>query len=92
MQKKIPLLAAFLNFIMFGLGYLYLGKRKLFGYLLVAYGVVYFILIFIDPKLEELLVNNTYGFLMALFISLIMAVDAFQEAKKLNKEIKEIKN
>jgi hypothetical protein len=34
-MAKSPILAALLNFIIWGLGYLYVGKRKLFGLLLV---------------------------------------------------------
>ena len=34
-KKKSPWLAAILNFIFPGVGYIYVGKRKIFSYLLI---------------------------------------------------------
>jgi len=39
-KDKSPLLAAILNFIIYGIGYLYLGKRKEFGYILVVSWII----------------------------------------------------
>lgn len=39
-KKKSPLLAGILNFLFLGVGYLYLGKRKIFGWLMTAAFIV----------------------------------------------------
>ena len=76
-SKKIPLLAALLNFAFLGAGYLYLGKRKLFGWLMIA--------VFVAMSIEYLLgtvdhINNLAdGHTISMFIiALAVAVDGYK--------------
>lgn len=77
-MKKRPWLAALLNFVIPGVGYLYNGKRKLFGMLLILVGVV---------STTDMVYNNwfppfTILGVISLFIMLIsFGYDAYQEAK-----------
>ena len=72
--KKSPSLAAILNFLIWGLGYLYLGKRTAFGLLLVigeVFGASITLTGVVDPM----------EYLVFLIFSVAFAVDAYQEAK-----------
>lgn len=86
MAKKIghkkPWLAAFLNLIVPGVGYLYLGKRKAFSVLLLISLVVFGLALFSDPGLYkgygESLLAGVSGFI----VGLAFAVDAYLMAKE----------
>ena len=79
MSKK-PWLAALLNILIPGLGYLYLGKRKLFGILLVVSGVAAYIWVINKPQVTELF-GDPFINMMLLFYEVAFAIDAYQEAK-----------
>ena len=81
-MSKSPALSALLNFLLWGLGYLYLGKKTTFGVILVIGGVIDYVgLAF--PSTEENL-----GYLMIILFStfvigLAFAYDAYQTAKEM---------
>jgi len=86
MIKKNPWIAAILNIIP-GLGYLYLGKRKVFSYLLLSFFLIGILDSFLNPGGE---IPNTPLFWFAMIIVfLAFMYDAFNEAKKSNQIKKE---
>lgn len=75
-MKRNPYLAAVLNALLYGLGYVYLGKRMLFGVLLI-FSCIFAIAFFVAKP--ESIFNP-------LIISIVLscvafAYDAFKEAK-----------
>lgn len=84
MNKK-PWLAAILNFFFLGAGYLYNGKRKIFGSILLAASLV----MFIDLAANKNATPNAVGSL-GLFGALLTAIafsyDAYTEARSINKK------
>jgi len=82
MAKKVkkPWLAAILNFVFPGLGYLYLGRRKIFAGMLI----VIVILAGVDKYVMTPSVSRTYtvfGVIISLILSSAFAYDAYSEAK-----------
>ncbi len=74
MVRKNPTLAAILNFIIWGVGYIYLGKKLNFAIILVIAEMVFVGSAFIEPWPTLL----TVGLLVA---SIAFAYDAYKEAK-----------
>lgn len=70
-SEKSPLLAALLNFLVWGLGYYYLDIRKFYGF--PAY-----VLIFLDATLAFLV----KGVLLNIFVGLLLAIDVYKKASK----------
>ena len=80
-RKKNPWLAAILNIIP-GLGYLYLGKRKVFSYLLLTAALISFIDGFLNPWTFE--TPTTFLYWVAVTIAIFTFMyDAFNEAKNM---------
>jgi len=82
--KKDPWLAALLNFIFTGLGYLYVGKRKTFGALLLTSEFLVFAWILIDATAREMLTALTSSplkVLATLLLAVAFALDAYNDAK-----------
>jgi len=79
MAKK-PWLAALLNVIWSGLGYLYVGKRKLFGVLLILSEILACVWLFTDPVAWQVMENIWVG-LAAIPFVIGLAVDAYNDAK-----------
>jgi len=76
-ENKKPWLAALLNFIIWGLGYLYVGERKNFGILLVIGEILLIGLTATQPLgLSELLALPG-----SIIISLAFAYDGYKTAK-----------
>lgn len=75
-KKKSPILAGILNFLFLGAGYLYLGKRKVFGWLMVmAFIIMSIEFIFGDLNhLNSLL--NTHTISLTL-IAVAVGIDAY---------------
>jgi len=84
MKGKNPWIAAFLNLIFPGIGYLYIGKRKWFAYILIAAMVSGIIadIEYIDLNRTDLITLLLSGFLW--FFA--FAYDAYAEAKLMNKK------
>ena len=80
-KGKKPWLAALLNIILTGLGYLYIGKRKLFGSLLLTGELLAIIWLFINPSILQLL-DNVWVYFISLPWIIGFAIDAYNEAKK----------
>ena len=82
MKSKSRVLAALLNFLMPGVGYLYVGRR-------VGFGVVLFLgelLAWIGIAVGE---SNSFGMIFvfgAVLLSLAFAGDAWNEAGAVNRE------
>ncbi len=80
MPKKNPWIAAVLNFILWGLGYLYIRNKIVFGALfLIADIIISFASIL---NLDLLDIPVFAGFFL---ISIALACDGYVEAKRLNK-------
>lgn len=86
LERKSPWLAAFLN-VMWGLGYLYAGKKKLVGVSLltliaaVQTASVAFLTGSISARSFQLVLMGSM-----LFVSLALARDAYIETKKRNEK------
>lgn len=80
-MSKNPWIAAILNTIIAGLGYLYLGRRKEFGFLLIASDALAYYWFFTNPEaqkaFESPLITISWILLVAAF-----AWDAYKEAKQ----------
>lgn len=70
-QGKIPFIAALLN-LFFGVGYLYLGYKRVMGVRTIVFVLLLLILYFIGFYL-------TYG-IATLIAAIVMAIDGFQKA------------
>ncbi len=77
-RYKYPWLAAILNFIIPGLGYLYTGKRMIFGGGLILLSVIY-----VSSTLNA---DMTYlDWAVGIPLSLLFAYDGYQTALEFNK-------
>jgi len=85
---KSPWIAAFLNFVVWGLGYIYIRHRMVLGAGLLLVAVVNFITLVFMPS-EILLPSSELFYVWLSFIwvalSLLFALDVFRETKELNK-------
>lgn len=81
MAKKKPWLAVLLNILLTGLGYLYLGKRKVFGILLMVVELIGVIWVFTEPLAFQIMKNGWIG-LASFLIVIAFGIDAYEEAKK----------
>jgi len=84
-MKKNPLLAAILNILIVGLGYIYTGKRILFGILLLSAECSAILWLIFNPDLaasnimlHPLNIASTFIFLLAL------AIDGYRDAQAEN--------
>ncbi|PIN91020.1 hypothetical protein COU57_02325 [Candidatus Pacearchaeota archaeon CG10_big_fil_rev_8_21_14_0_10_32_14] len=80
LKKKNPWIAAFLNIIS-GLGYLYLGKRKVFAILLLASIIVYNIALFFTPSIQ-ISPKTPLFWIGSLIYFIAFIYDAYKEAKE----------
>ena len=84
MKNRNIFLAVFFNFFVPGLGYIYLGKKKIFASMLI----VIIILAAIDRYFLNVIAAKSYswlGIVISLLFSFAFAFDAYCEAKSLNK-------
>lgn len=87
---KIPWLAALLNFVLSGVGYLYNGKRVVFGVILLASEILTLTVgIGISESfLNQILTSYPMLILGTILMQIAFAVDAYQEAKSINQRNK----
>ena len=78
MAKK-PWLAAVLNFLFFGVGYIYVGRRVLFGILLIIIGFTESIFWFYTGSIAPQFIATS------IVASSAFAYDGYRDAKELNK-------
>ncbi len=85
---RSPWMSAFLNFVAWGAGYVYMGHRKILGTGLLAVTAVNLFLLASIPSVI-LLPSSELFFLWLSFIwialSLLFAADAYNEARELNR-------
>jgi len=85
-RKKNPWVAAILNFIIPGLGYLYVGKK----HVLVSVGFIIVNLLsalFLSVPIEDLSYIDKYldlGVPIVILVSLIFSFDAYQDGLEIN--------
>ena len=91
MTKKYPWVAAVLNFFIPGAGYLYIGKRKIFSYILLAGTIIAFSLGFVSGYKKEQNPVPWIYFLAGFAYNTAFGYDAFQESKE-TKTAKPIKS
>ncbi len=83
-MTKNPLVAAISNFILPGLGYIYLKKRLNFGIILLISQILIYLSVYVFP-LAEIPPLDTGSYLAALSLLLFhlaFAYDAYNEAKR----------
>lgn len=80
-KDKSPILAGLLNFLFLGGGYIYLGKRKTFGWMMLLATVVMTIEYFMGTLNHLTNLANTHTISFAL-ISLAVAVDGYLLGKE----------
>jgi hypothetical protein len=96
-QKKNPFIAAILNFLLWGLGYVYNGKRMALGIGLILGSLlwsVFFVYVMSTPLPESstpasptpFSIIPFLPFLGNLIITIALAYDAYREAKQINKQ------
>jgi len=79
---KNPWLAAILNALIPGLGYLYIRKRILFGALLIGWTFAATVWVFLMPEeIFNQIFWNVWGVLGMILLAAAFAVDAYKEAK-----------
>jgi hypothetical protein len=72
-QRKSPIIAAILNFIFFGVGYLYLGYKKVLGLPTILFVVIVFIVYIVVGAF-------TLG-LLELVVGIVLGYDGYVKAK-----------
>ncbi len=80
-KHKSPILAGILNFLFFGVGYLYLGKRKTFGWMMFFAAIAMTIEYFLGNlnHLNNLVNTHTISFTL---VALAVAVDGYLLGKE----------
>ena len=72
-QRKSPIIAAILSFFLFGVGYLYLGYKKVLGIPTILFVVIVLVVYIIIGAF-------TFG-LLELVVGLVLAYDGYVKAK-----------
>ena len=83
-KEKSPGLAAFLSFLIWGLGQVYVGRKKTLGIVLILIDIVQAIItipLISNPGICIL------GSMIGLVITIFIMLDAYKDAKEYNKEI-----
>ncbi|MEX0598367.1 MAG: hypothetical protein WD512_17905 [Candidatus Paceibacterota bacterium] len=81
--SKKPWLAALLNILLSGAGYLYIGKRKILG-LSLSLGELTALMAFIfEPELIQEFTFNIWLNISSIILIIGLAVDAYNEAKSI---------
>ncbi len=78
--KKNPWISAILNIVLWGLGYIYNGKRIIFGILLILADLSIPIV-----ALPFTFLNPVFWF-FAIILTVAFGYDAYREAQKINKK------
>jgi len=79
MKKKKAWLAGILNFLVWGVGYLYNGKRKVTGWLFVAAMVIGAF------ATSTIAMNDYASWVSYVLFNFALGYDAYTEAKEINK-------
>lgn len=79
-MKKKPWLAAFLNVLVTGTGYLYVGKRTAFAVMLIISEVLAYFWLFSEPTALTVF-SNPWVMMAGVLYWIAFAFDAYQEAK-----------
>lgn len=88
-RGKSPWLAAFLNFIIWGSGYVYIGRRMILGAGLVMVSILNLIIIISLPKTILLHGSELFSLWLSfiwIMLSVLFAVDVYMEAKGINEK------
>ena len=82
MKKKMPWLAALLNFFLMGLGTAYNGRRIPLGLALTVGAIL---LTYVEQNLKAVAPNLYWVMFCAVFLNnTFLAIDGFSEATKIN--------
>jgi hypothetical protein len=85
MTKKKPWLAALLNVILPGVGYIYAGKRKLFGVLWLIGGALACISVFTNLEAYSFMTEDIWLSLAVILMDVAFGIDAYRDAKTTHK-------
>ena len=81
--RKNPWIALILNIVLWGTGYIYNGKRKMFGVLILLSEVA--AIVAIGPNFFSLSEINLPLETMGAVLTVAFALDAYNEAKNINR-------
>jgi hypothetical protein len=81
--SKKPWLAALLNVLLSGTGYLYIGKRKILGFTLSAGELISIVGLISEPELIQKFTVNIWFNISAIILIIGLAIDAYNEAKSI---------
>lgn len=84
-MKKNPWLAAILNVLISGVGYIYVGKRVLFGVLLLISDLIVYYFILSDANFSKNFLNGPV-ILCGLIVTAAFALDGYNDAKIVNRK------
>lgn len=79
-MKKNPWVAAGLNIIISGLGYIYVGNRREFGFLLLAGEIMTFFALVQNPVLLSLL-SSGWILIASILWKAALALDGYSDAR-----------
>ncbi len=79
---KNPWIAGIANFIIPGVGYLYNGKRIVFGALLLLWTILAIAVYFTEPQLYQAAFSSILVTVGSVVMGIALAFDAYQEAKQ----------
>jgi hypothetical protein len=83
MKKKKPWLAALLNIMISGVGYLYVGKRVAFGVLILLSEVSFQAWVMMRPDILTLMINP-WVIIGGMLWTIALGIDAYHDAKAAN--------
>ncbi|RQD81956.1 hypothetical protein D5R95_07730 [Methanosalsum natronophilum] len=80
-SNKNPLLAAILNFLLPGIGYLYIGTRKFFAILIIISMLSFAVWAFTLPEniFDQYLTYSISYWAFSIILAIAFAIDAYQE-------------
>jgi len=84
---RSPWFAAFLNFIIWGSGYVYIGHRLILGIGLVIVSVLNFLILLSIPEAILLQGSELFSLWLSFIwiaLSFLFAVDVYRETKEIN--------
>ncbi|NIO21333.1 MAG: hypothetical protein GTN76_11505 [Candidatus Aenigmarchaeota archaeon] len=84
---RSPWLAAFLNFIIWGSGYVYIGHRMILGAGLVIVSIFNFLILISLPEIILLRGSELFSLWLSFIwiaLSVLFAIDVYRETREIN--------
>jgi len=84
---RSPWLAAFLNFLIWGSGYVYIGHRMVLGVGLIIVSILNFLILVSLPEVILLRGSELFSLWLSFIwiaLSILFAIDVYRETKEIN--------